>query len=89
MVLAGSVVGNALTFYYYDRESHPDLTVPDALWYSVISITTIGYGDFSATMIGARIGTAIFIVVLGLSAFTAAIGLCLGKCMGWNLRAAS
>ena len=47
----------------------------DSLWYSVISITTIGYGDFSSTTVGARIGTTVFIVVIGLAAFTTSVGL--------------
>lgn len=74
-VLALSVLGNTVSFYFFDRTAQPDLTIWDSLWYSVISITTIGYGDLSASTAGARIGTAFFIIVVGLAAFTTAVGL--------------
>jgi voltage-gated potassium channel len=47
----------------------------DALWYSVVSITTIGYGDMSASSLGARLGTVIFIMLFGLAAFTIFFGI--------------
>ncbi len=75
LVLVGSVVGNALTFFFFDGAQQPDLTLGDSFWYSIVSITTIGYGDFSAATLGARVGTAFFIIVIGLAAFTSAVGI--------------
>jgi len=70
-----SIVGNAMTFFLFERGGRPDLSLGDSFWYSAISITTIGYGDLSATTIGARIGTIVFITLLGLTAFTAWAGM--------------
>ena len=69
-VLTLSIAGNTTTFYLFERASDPPPSLGDSFWYSVISITTIGYGDYSAQTAGARLGTALFIVLMGLAAFT-------------------
>jgi voltage-gated potassium channel len=66
-----SLLGNATCFWVFDS---PD-SFEDALWYSVISITTIGYGDHYAQSLGARLGTLVFIIGFGLSAFTVFLGM--------------
>ncbi|MAY74012.1 MAG: hypothetical protein CMJ31_04660 [Phycisphaerae bacterium] len=76
-VLAVCVLLNAVCFWYFDRNAHGEepLDFGSAVWYSVISITTIGYGDYSATTPGARLSTALFIVLIGLSAFSVFFGM--------------
>jgi voltage-gated potassium channel len=74
-VITISIVGNTLTFYFFDRVERPEITIWDGLWFSIVSITTIGYGDISSSTLGGRIGTAFFIVVVGLATFTTAIGM--------------
>ncbi|MEE8466542.1 MAG: ion channel, partial [Dehalococcoidia bacterium] len=70
-----SITGNAMTFFFFERGARPDLSIGDSFWYSMISITTIGYGDLTANTIGSRFGTIFFITLLGLTAFTASAGM--------------
>ena len=87
LALAGmSVAGNTVTFFVFERLDDRDVTIFDSLWYSIVSITTIGYGDFSAQSLGARLGTIFFIVVAGLTAFTAAAGILVDWIMEFQYR---
>ena len=75
-VLVFSLAGNTAIFYAFDRMAHdPPLTLWDSVWYSIISVTTIGYGDFSAETAAARLGTLVFIIFIGLAAFTTSVGI--------------
>ena len=74
LMLSFCIVGNALCFYVFDGEAK-EATFGDSLWYSVISITTIGYGDYYASSTGARLGTLFFIVFLGLGTFSVILGM--------------
>ena len=69
------ILGNAICFYAFDRPLKPGISFADALWYSVVSVTTIGYGDHAAQSVGARLGTVLFIIILGLSTFTVFFGM--------------
>lgn len=69
-----ALFGNAICFYHFDGPLHESLTFGDAMWYSLVSVTTIGYGDFYAQSVGARLGAMFFIMVVGLSAFTLLLG---------------
>ena len=78
ILLIVAIVGNAVTFYVFDGPvwgpEDSEIRVRDAIWYSLISITTIGYGDLSAQSGGARFGTIFFVIVVGLTAFSFLIG---------------
>ncbi len=76
-LLATAIFGNAATFYLFECQANPTIGWGDALWFSAVSITTLGYGDLIATTTGARIGTVIFIMLVGLSSFSLFFGMAL------------
>jgi len=43
------------------------LSIPNALWLTFTTVTTVGYGDFSASTAGGRIATVVLLYVAGIS----------------------
>lgn len=62
--------------YYFEHTAQPDVfrSVFDALWWSVITLTTVGYGDMYPITTGGRIFTSILVFIgLGIVAVPAGI----------------
>ena len=49
------------------------LSLPDALYFSIVTISTVGYGDVHPTTPLSK-AIAIFLIVMGVSTFLGAIG---------------
>ncbi|MEZ9355448.1 ion transporter [Vibrio breoganii] len=62
--------------YYLEREAQPDTfgNIFDSLWWAVVSLTTIGYGDAYPVTVGGRVFASI-VFVLGLGVVTIPTGL--------------
>ena len=62
--------------YYAEREAQPDkfASIPSAMWWSIITLPTVGYGDvFPVTGLGRGIAGGITILGIGLFALPAGI----------------
>lgn len=52
-------------FLYFELPANPDLTWQDALWYCLVTLTTVGYGDFFPKTAGGRYLVGVPLLVLG------------------------
>lgn len=57
----------AVGIYYFENEAQPEhfTSVFDSLWWSIVTLTTVGYGDVYPITVGGRIFT-FFILLIGL-----------------------
>jgi voltage-gated potassium channel len=46
------------------QQFESDVSIGDALWWAVVTASTVGYGDISPTTLGARIIAAVLISVM-------------------------
>jgi voltage-gated potassium channel len=62
-ILAFSTSG----FMFFELENKPDLLWSDALWWSVVTMTTVGYGDYFPTSPGGRFLIGFPTMIFGIS----------------------
>ena len=69
-VIAALILGGAAGLAYFEGRS-----LPDALWWSVVTLTTVGFGDISPVSLGGRlIGVVLMFFGIGvLGMFTATV----------------
>lgn len=81
LVLAGSMMLTALVIascvmYYVERPAQPEVfsSIPATMWWSVATLTTVGYGDVvPVTVLGRVIGSVISLLGIGFFALPAGI----------------
>ena len=74
-LIVALVIG-ASGLYYLEREVNPELaTIPDAIWWSVVTVSTVGYGDVVPITWGGKIlaGIMMFMGLGVIAIFTAII----------------
>jgi voltage-gated potassium channel len=81
-VWAAVVVITSLAFYAAESEHNPNVTTPfDALWWGIVTLTTVGYGDVLPVTPEGRIA-AIVLMVLGIALFSAITGTVVAALVG-------
>ncbi len=67
---------SACGIYYFERDIQPDKfgSIPDAMWWAIVTLTTIGYGDVFPVTAGGKIFTA-FVALVGVGLIAIPSGL--------------
>lgn len=67
---------SAVGIYFFEHDAQPDKfsSVFESLWWSVATLTTVGYGDIYPVTVGGRIFT-FFILIIGLGIVSVPAGL--------------
>ncbi len=76
LVLSLLLVMTSSLIFFAENEAQPDTfaNIPQAMWWSVITLTTVGYGDvFPVTVAGRLLAGLIAVVGIGLFALPAGI----------------
>jgi voltage-gated potassium channel len=74
--LAMLLVMTSSLIYYAERGVQPDVfgSIPEAFWWSVITVTTVGYGDaYPVTMFGKFLGGLVALLGTGIGAIPAGL----------------
>ena len=62
--------------YYFENEAQPEAykSVFHSMWWSIVTLTTVGYGDIYPITLGGKIFT-FFVLIIGIGVVTIPAGL--------------
>ena len=62
--------------YYFEREAQPDKygSIPDAMWWGIVTLTTVGYGDVTPVTLWGKVAGGLT-AVMGLCMFAIPVGI--------------
>ena len=61
-------------FYLTEKAAQPELTISDSIWWAMVTMTTVGYGDYSATTPIGRFVISYVCMILGIGIIGYLIG---------------
>jgi voltage-gated potassium channel len=76
MMLVLLVVMSSAFMYFAEHEDQPDKfqDIPSTMWWSVVTLTTVGYGDvYPVTALGKVLGAIISVLGIGMFALPTGI----------------
>ena len=73
-----------LLFYWAEREAQPNLNLLDALWWALVTMTTVGYGDISAHSQAGRFLVAYPAMFMGIGLVSWIIGSLSAQVIGFR-----
>lgn len=76
IVTAILIFTSASGIYFFEHEAQTDLfrSIPHSLWWAIVTLTTVGYGDVFPIAIGGKIFT-FFVLLIGIGIVTVPAGL--------------
>jgi voltage-gated potassium channel len=67
LMLVAILTYGSTGFLYFEGPARPELRLIDGLWYSLATVTTVGYGDLAPATLGGRVVVAVPLMIVGIS----------------------
>ena len=76
VLMLALLVFQSSLLYYFERDAQPDIygSIPQAMWWGIVTLTTVGYGDVTPVTLWGRMAGGLT-AVMGLCMFAIPVGI--------------